>query len=132
MEESILKSTKKVLGIAEEYSAFDLDIITHINSVFSTLTQLGVGPLNGFMIDDDRAEWHNFYGDDPNYNAIKSYMFLRVRLLFDPPATSYTLAAVERQIQELEWRLNVYREGTMWVDGALVPAVIEGGDAGED
>ena len=118
MEQSILKSTKKILGIAEDYTVFDLDIITHINSAFSTLAQLGVGPVAGFMIDDESEVWDDFIDVDldPQYNAVKSYIFLKVRQLFDPPATSYLISAVERQIQELEWRLNVHREETGWVD----------------
>ena len=116
MEQSILISTKKVLGIAEDYTAFDLDIITHINTAFSTLTQLGVGPVTGFMIEDAEPVWADFYADDLQYNAVKSYVFLRVRQLFDPPQTSYLIAATERQIQELEWRLNVHREETGWTD----------------
>jgi len=116
VEQSILISTKKVLGIAEDYTAFDLDIITHINTAFSTLTQLGVGPVEGFMIEDADPVWSDFYADDLQYNAVKSYVFLRVRQLFDPPQTSYLIAATERQIQELEWRLNVHREETGWTD----------------
>jgi hypothetical protein len=116
METSILTSTKKILGIAEDYTVFDLDIITHINSAFSTLTQLGVGPPQGFMITDATAVWDDFVANDFQYNPVKSYVFLRVRQLFDPPSTSYLIAAVEKQIQELEWRLNVYREGLDWVD----------------
>src|SRR4249919_134329 len=116
MEQSILTSTKKILGIAEDYTVFDLDIITHINSAFSTLTQLGVGPAAGFMIDDATATWTDFIAEDFQYNSVKSYIFLRVRYLFDPPSTSYLIAAVERQISELEWRLNVHREETGWVD----------------
>jgi hypothetical protein len=116
MEQSILISTKKVLGIAEDYTAFDLDIITHINSAFSTLTQLGVGPSTGFIIEDDGPVWGDFIGADLEYNAVKSYVFLRVRLLFDPPTTSYLIAAYERQIKELEWRLNTHREASSWVD----------------
>ena len=116
MENSILISTKKILGIAQDYTVFDLDIITHINSVFSTLTQLGVGPEVGFMIEDDTALWTDFIADDIQYNAVKSYMFLRVKQLFDPPSTSYLIEAVNNQIKELEWRLNVYREGNEWVD----------------
>lgn len=117
MEQSILKSTKKILGVAEDYTVFDLDIITHINTAFSTLTQLGVGPPNGFMIDDESEVWDDFIDvdTDPQYNSIKSYVFLKVRALFDPPTTSYLIAATERQIQELEWRLNVHREETGWV-----------------
>ena len=127
MEDSILISTKKVLGIAEDYTAFDLDIITHINSAFSTLTQLGVGPPNGFMIVDDTATWSEFIsdypatyevptGDDLQYNSVKTYVFLRVRQVFDPPSTSYLIAAFDKQIQELEWRLNVHREETGWIN----------------
>jgi hypothetical protein len=116
VEQSILTSTKKVLGIAADYTAFDLDIITHINTAFSTLTQLGVGPAEGFMIEDADPVWADFFVDDLQYNSVKSYVFLRVRYLFDPPQTSYLIAATERQIQELEWRLNVHREEDGWVD----------------
>jgi hypothetical protein len=118
MEQSILTSTKKILGIAADYTVFDLDIITHINTAFSTLTQLGVGPADGFMIEDDSAQWTDFdpVDDDRQYNAVKSYIYLRVRLLFDPPTTSYLITALEKQVQELEWRLNVYREDTDWVN----------------
>jgi hypothetical protein len=117
METSILNSTKKVLGIAEDYTVFDEDIIMHINTAFSTLTQLGVGPPEGFMIEDAIAEWNDFITDgDPQYNSVKSYVFLKVSMLFDPPQTSYLIAAKEKQIQELEWRLNVHREETGWTD----------------
>lgn len=116
MEQSILTSTKKVLGIAADYTAFDLDIITHINAAFSTLTQLGVGPADGFMIEDADAEWYDYIENDIQLNTVKSYVFLKVRQLFDPPTTSYLITAMEKQIQELEWRLNVNRETTEWVD----------------
>lgn len=124
MENSILISTKKVLGIAEDYTAFDLDIITHINTAFSTLTQLGVGPPNGFMIEDETAQWADFITDVPGVyettsedlqlNSVRTYVFLRVRQLFDPPQTSYLITATEKQIEELEWRLNVHREETQY------------------
>jgi hypothetical protein len=116
MESSILTSTKKILGLDASYTVFDLDIITHINTAFSTLTQLGVGPEAGFMIEDDTAVWDDFIVDDIQYNAVKSYVFLRVKQLFDPPTTSYLITAVDNQIKELEWRLNVHREETGWVD----------------
>jgi hypothetical protein len=125
MEQSILTSTKKILGIASDYTVFDLDIITHINSAFSTLTQLGVGPALGFMINDDTEVWTDFIADDLQYNSVKSYVFLRVRQLFDPPTTSYLISASERQIQELEWRLNVHREETGWTDPDPDPIYIE-------
>lgn len=116
MELSILTSTKKILGIAEDYTVFDLDIITHINTAFSTLTQLGVGPPEGFMIEDAEAVWPEFIVEDFQYNSVKSYVFLKVKQLFDPPQTSYLITATEKQIQELEWRLNVHREDEAWVD----------------
>lgn len=116
MEQSILTSTKKILGIAADYTVFDLDIITHINTAFSTLTQLGVGPIEGFMIEDDDATWDDFVEDDLQYNSVKSYVFLKVRQLFDPPQTSYLIEATRKQIEELEWRLNVHREEDGWVD----------------
>ena len=116
MEQSILTSTKKILGVGETDTSFDLDIITHINTAFSTLTQLGVGPVDGFMIEDADAEWDEFIGEDSRYQSVKSYVFLRVRQLFDPPTTSYLIDAVNKQINELEWRLNVNRERTDWVD----------------
>jgi hypothetical protein len=126
MDDSILNSTKKILGIAPDYVAFDLDIITHINTAFSTLTQLGVGPAEGFMIVDADASWSHFIEDqDPQYNSVKSYVFLRVRHLFDPPTTSYLIEASEKQIRELEWRLNVHREETGWVDPDPTPVEIE-------
>lgn len=116
METSILISTKKILGIAEDYTVWDLDIITHINSAFSTLTQLGVGPAVGYIITDETDEWGDFIGDDLQLNSVKTYIYLRVRLVFDPPATSYAITAMQDQIQQLEWRLNVHREETEWVD----------------
>ena len=104
---SILDTTKKALGISPEYDVFDVDIIMHINSVFSTLQQLGLGPKDGFSIEDNTKLWSEFIGDTKNIEAVRSYMYLRVRLLFDPPATSFAITAFEKQAQELEWRLNV-------------------------
>ena len=110
MESSILTSTKKILGIAETYTAFDLDIITHINLAFSTLNQLGIGPANGFFIEDASAEWTDIGLSDVILNMVKTYMYLKVRSLFDPPATSFAIEAMNNQIKEQEWRLNVFRE----------------------
>lgn len=116
MADSILETTKKILGLGQDYTAFDVDIITHINSTFSTLQQLGLGPENGFMIEDSTATWDEFVGDDPRINAVKTYMYLHVRAWFDPPVTSFHLTALKEQIQELEWRLNVHREYQMNID----------------
>ena len=109
--ESILTSIKKLLGIAEEYKHFDADIIMHINFVFMTLTQLGVGPSEGFYIEDDSLYWEDFIDDPSQLQAVKTYIYLKVKLVFDPASVgSSTLASYERQIQELEWRLNVAAE----------------------
>lgn len=118
MSDSILTSTKKVLGIDESYTAFDVDVIMHINSAFSTLHQLGVGPPNGFAIETAEAKWDAFLGEgeDPRLNTVKSYVYLRVRLLFDPPGTSYLINAINQQIEEMVWRLNVSREETDYID----------------
>lgn len=105
--ESILTSIKKLLGIEEEYTQFDNDIIMHINSVFLNLTQLGVGPAEGFLIEDDTATWEDFIGDSNQLQAVKSYMYLKVKLLFDPPLSSSVIESMNRMISELEWRLNV-------------------------
>jgi len=107
MDDSILTSIKKLLGIAEEYTHFDSDIIMHINSVFSILTQLGVGPSNGFSIEDDMAVWSDFIGDNSKIESVKSYVHLKVKLLFDPPLSSSVMEAMNRMIGELEWRLMV-------------------------
>jgi hypothetical protein len=128
---SILDSTKKSLNLAADYTAFDEDIIMHINSVFSTLNQLGVGPVEGFMIEDKDATWDAFLGSDPRLNHVKTYVYLRVRLLFDPPGTGFTTEAMKEQIKELEWRLNVQREDTEWTDPVTglrpVGPVLDGG-----
>lgn len=110
MENSILFSTKKILGLPAEYTAFDQDIITHINSVFYILSQLGVGPKEGFMIEDETNEWEEFVGPPTQLNAVRTYVFLKVRMLFDPPTTSFLIEAMNKQIEEYEWRLNVSRE----------------------
>lgn len=110
MEASILTSTKKVIGIAEDDTAFDLDIIIHINSVFSTLQQIGIGPNEGFMIEDSSAEWDDYLVGDNGLNMVRTYMFLKVRMFFDPPHTSFLLTAMEKQVDQLETRINTHRE----------------------
>lgn len=108
--DSVLTSIKKLLGIAEEYEHFDADLIMHINSVFSILTQLGVGPSKSFMIEDKSATWKDFISDESKYMLVKSYMHLKVKLLFDPPLSSAVLECYKTQISEYEWRLNVAAE----------------------
>lgn len=116
METSILTSTKKILGLAEDYTAFDLDVITHINTALSNLTDIGVGQP-GFMIEDAGSDWDEFLDNtDPNFSNMKSYVYLKVKMLFDPPANSYLITAQQQQIEQLEWRMNVNRESRDWVD----------------
>lgn len=105
--ESILTSIKKLLGISEDYTQFDADIIMHINTVFLNLTQLGVGPETGFHITDKFDIWEDFIDDTVQLEAVKSYMYLKVKLLFDPPLSSAVIESTNRMISELEWRLNV-------------------------
>lgn len=109
--ESILTSVKKALGIIEEYEFFDADIIMHINSVFSILTQLGVGSPTGFTITDKTALWKDFIPEDSTlFESVKSYMYQKVKLLFDPPSSSVLVSVIEKLISEFEWRLMVAAE----------------------
>lgn len=107
--ESILTSIKKMLGIDEAYTHFDADIIMHINSVLMILTQLGVGPEEGFVIEDDTSTWINFIpeANAAQLHAVKTYIYMKVKLMFDPPLSSAVIESMNRQIAEFEWRLNV-------------------------
>lgn len=106
--ESILVSIKKLLGIDAEYKHFDPDLIMHINSVFSILTQLGAGPSSGFSITGDSEMWSAFIDKEPKkFSLVKSYIYLKVKLLFDPPLSSAVIESINRQISEFEWRLSV-------------------------
>lgn len=105
--DSILTSIKKMLGIAEEYEHFDMDLIIHINSALSILTQLGVGPSRGFSIENKDATWGDFIPTGANLETVKSYVYLKVRLLFDPPANSSVIESTNRLLSELEFRINV-------------------------
>ena len=137
MDTSILQSTKKILGLATEDTSFDLDVATHINSAFSTLTDLGLGSTSGFVIDDSGDEtWDEFIaGLSPvQLSRVKTFVYLSVRLHFDPPQTSYALTALKEQITEHEWRLSALREGEDWTDPdpdeeMSTGGVLEGGGA---
>jgi hypothetical protein len=142
MEQSILKSTKKILGVSPDDDSFDLDIMTHINSAFSNLHDLGVGSPLGFVVEDDTANWNNLFEKPEEQKSmlayIRSYIYLRVRLLFDPPGTSFLLDSINKQIEELEWRISVKREEEKWIETSelevdefegTVQGVIDGGDA---
>lgn len=108
--ESILTSIKKLLGIAEDYTHFDSDIIVHINTVFAILTQMGVGPAGGFTIGDKSILWKDFISNELYYEPVKTYVFLKVKLLFDPPLSTAVMESINRMIGELEWRLYTAAE----------------------
>ena len=109
--DSILTSIKKLLGIPEEYTAFDADLLIHINSVLAILTQMGIGPSNGFTIADSYAKWSDFIPDNNlTLESVKSYIYLKVKILFDPPDRTNVLESTNRMIRELEWRLYVEAE----------------------
>lgn len=104
---SILGTIKKMLGLVDEIEEFDLDIIVLINTAFNTLTQLGVGPIQGYLISSKQDSWSDFIGNDPRFEMVKTYVFLKVKTVFDPPVSSFILEAYKEQIKELEWRLNI-------------------------
>lgn len=116
MEDSILTSIKKLLGMTEDYKHFDSDIMMNINTVFMSLRQLGIGPTDGFMIEDSYASWDEYINiqEYPEkqalLSAVKSYIYLKVKLAFDPPINASVIEAINKQISELEWRLNVEAE----------------------
>ena len=108
MDESILNTIKEMLGASPDYDAFNTDIIIHINTAFMELTQIGVGPQEGFMITDDSETWADFIPetDALQLQGIKSYVYLSVKLVFDPPSNSSATESINRQLAKLEWRLN--------------------------
>jgi hypothetical protein len=144
--DSILTNVKKIVGITEADTSFDPDIIMHINTVFSVLTQLGIGPTAGFMIEDASPTWDDFLGvrqtgqlqtdgtvvytdqqltsADKLLNMVKTYVYLRVRLIFDPPQTSFVIESLNKQIEELEVRISIVREGESWVDPIPAATVV--------
>jgi len=105
---NILGTIKSLLGISNDDNGFDNEIITYINSVFAILTQLGVGPIEGFSVLDASENWTNFLVDtNPNFELIKTYIYTKVRLMFDPPQNSFLVDALKQQISELEWRIEL-------------------------
>ena len=105
--DSILISIKKVLGIEQEDTHFDPDIILSINSVLMVLNQLGIGPITGLIITGEEETWTALLGDRKDIESVKIFVYLKVRLLFDPPTNAFLVEAIERQTKELEWRINV-------------------------
>lgn len=110
MSSSILTSVKKALGIEEDYEVFDPDILMFTNTALATLNQIGVGHDTGFQIEDKTATWDDLLDGDPRLNTVQTYVYLKVRLLFDPPQTSFAIAAINEQIQELATRIYIFAE----------------------
>lgn len=115
METSILKSVKKALGLDDTYTAFDPEIVMHINSVLATLNQVGVGPEDGFQIEDTTATWDDLLRGDLRLSSVKTYVYAKVRLIFDPPATSFAIDALTSVTKELEYRIYTVQEVDKWV-----------------
>jgi len=107
---AILTDTKKALGLADDYTAFDPELVMHINSVIATLNQLGVGPVEGYAIVNNTDTWDELIGDEKRLNNVQSYLYLRVKMLFDPPSVGYVLTALEKMIEEAEWRIMVAQD----------------------
>lgn len=126
MTGSILDDVKKVLGLDSSYTPFDADVTMHINTVLAVLSDLGLGSDGGMSIADNTVTWTNLFGNDPTINYVKSYTYMRVKMMFDPPQTSFVIDAYRKQIEELEWRINVNREGKWWTDPdpTLEPPVV--------
>lgn len=107
MDDSILNTIKAMLGPDSAYDVFDTDIIIHINMALSTLAQLGVGPKKGFRITGATESWSDFLGEDEDLEGVKTYIYCKVKMLFDPPSNSFVMKSMEDTCKELEWRLNV-------------------------
>jgi len=111
--DSILLTIRKMLGITADFDGFDTDIIVALNTAFMSLNQLGIGPSVGFVVSDEEQVWSDFLGTTTNLDGIKSYIYLKTRLLFDPPSNGFLVASIDRQLTELEWRLTVLNETTV-------------------
>lgn len=110
MEESILKDIKKLLG-CPDYEHYDVDVVIHINTALGTLTQLGVGPKEGYFITGETERWIDFIGENyKNFQGVKTYVYLKVKLIFDPPQNTSAVESINKTIKELEWRLNLNAE----------------------
>lgn len=108
--DSIVASIKKMLGLEDEYTPFDMDVITHINAAFMTLTQMGIGPKEGFMVDDYNQTWEQFLTNKVMLGGVKTWVYLQVKMMFDPPSNSILMDAMKQQADQILWRLNVQAE----------------------
>lgn len=125
MEESILRSIKKLLGIGADYTAFDQDVMMHINSVFAVMHQIGASPPDGFVITGNDETWSDFLADRKHLELVRSYMYLQVKVLFDPPTTSFALDSINRVGKEYEWRLSILENAFTNGNGGSTPGVGE-------
>ena len=107
MQDSILMTIRKLVCGNPYADHFDTDLLVHINACFSVLNQLGVGPENGFVVTDETQSWSSYIADNYRLNMVKTYVTLKVKKIFDPPLTSSVLEAMDKEISQLEWRLNV-------------------------
>lgn len=107
MEQSIFRSIKALLGPDADYDAFDQDILIFINSALATLTQIGIGPDSGFRVTGENETWSDLLGNSQDLDSVKQYIYMKVKLAFDPPSSSTVLSAYQDMCTELEWRLNV-------------------------
>lgn len=127
MTDSILTSVKQSLGLAEDYEVYDPELIMHINSVLGTLNQLGVGPDDGFEIADKTETWDHLLTNegalfpDKRLNPVRSYVYLRVKMLFDAPSVGYVVTAMEKMIEQAEWRITVAQDNIL---NPYVPPVV--------
>ena len=110
IQDSILETVKNLIGVASECADFDTNIMVHINSAIMTLRQIGIGPQNGFSVRDSSLTWIDYINDVNLYESVKDYIYLKVKIVFDPPTSSYVLEAMKEQIKELEWRLQTEKE----------------------
>lgn len=117
MNESILETIAKAIGIGENYDYFNQELIMHINTVLMGLRQIGIGPTTPYVVTDSTATWSDFLGEDKNFEAVKTYMCLRVKMLFDPPTSSSLMDAMNNQISEWEWRLSIEYETSKQKEG---------------
>lgn len=110
MTDSILVTIKKMLGVGDSYTPFDTDIMVHTNSAILNLTQMGIGPKEGFIVTDYDQKWSDFLTNEVNLEAAKTYIYLQVKMLFDPPTNSFVMDSMEKQCEKLLWRMNVQAE----------------------
>lgn len=123
MTNSILMGTKRALNIEETDTAFDTEILMYINGSLSKLEQIGIGPSGGFMIEGAAETWEDLLGVDRRLNSVKTLVYMEVRLVFDPPTTSYLIDALKEQIAEITWRVNVTHETVLPLPQRAIPPI---------